>query len=142
MTDVWRPPPLDWVKINVDASFILAQNKSCSGVIIRNSSGEIIATCCNLTWPVSSVFMAEAKAVVHGLKLATDLGFQHLIIESDSRSIITKINSKQNEMSEISALTWEAKAMARQFHSCIFQFVGREGNRAAHLVAREGIRGA
>lgn len=114
------PPSAGRVKINIDASFILAQNKAYSGIIIRNNHGEVMVVCCKLTWLVSSIFLVEARALVHGLKLAADLGFQHLIVESDSHTIINKINSIQNGQSEISALTWEAKAMGGQFQSCSF----------------------
>ena len=39
--------------------------------------------------------MAELKALLFGLSLVVEHGFQHVILESDSLSVITRLNSYQ-----------------------------------------------
>lgn len=39
----------------------------------------------------SSVFMAEAVAVLHGFQFAQEMGFLHAILESNSRTDILKL---------------------------------------------------
>lgn len=136
----WSPPPDDVLKINVDANINLAQYRACLGSVIRDSHGEIMGSCCKLTWPISSVFLAEAWAIVHGLQFASDLGFHRIIVESDSRGIIKRINNKEDDSSEVSALIWDAKEIAKKFSICAFQNVGRDGNGAAHSMSQFGIR--
>ncbi|PKU73176.1 hypothetical protein MA16_Dca021367 [Dendrobium catenatum] len=37
----WHPPPLDWIKINVDAS-LLDSNLASIGVVVRDSKGRLL----------------------------------------------------------------------------------------------------
>ena len=39
---LWKPPPDDYIKINVDASYVESINVASVGVVARNSSGEVI----------------------------------------------------------------------------------------------------
>ncbi|MBA0803308.1 hypothetical protein Gohar_013538 [Gossypium harknessii] len=39
----------------------------------------------------SSVFMVEAVAVLHGLQFAQEMGFLHVVLQSDSRTVILKL---------------------------------------------------
>lgn len=73
--------------MNVDASVHLAQHRAYSGVVIRDNHGEVMGACRKLTWPVSSVFLAEARAMVHGLQFAEDLGFQNVILGPPSERL-------------------------------------------------------
>ncbi|KAA3458961.1 reverse transcriptase [Gossypium australe] len=92
----WSPPPISFVEINVDAGFSLTQRKTRSGVIIRDEHGQIMGAC--------SLFAAEALVAVHGLRFALDLSFQLVILESEFRSVIQKLNTSSEDFSEISAL--------------------------------------
>ncbi|KAL4291617.1 hypothetical protein GQ457_14G019080 [Hibiscus cannabinus] len=70
----------------------------------------------------SSVFMAEAKAAIHGLTFAADLGFHHVILESDLKTLVRKVVNKEDDFSEIR----------------VFCFTPRQGNRVAHAIAAIG----
>lgn len=73
---IWTPPPTGIIKINVDVGFQLPQKRACSGVILRNDKGFLMGACCHLTWPVCNSFVAEAVAVIHGLRFAAEMGFK------------------------------------------------------------------
>ncbi|KAK9001972.1 hypothetical protein V6N11_024665 [Hibiscus sabdariffa] len=87
-----------YVKVNYDASF-----KS-------NAS----------SYHVASSTAAEAQAAIYGLNFASDLGFQWVEMEGDSRAIVTKLLSASSDTSEMSALIGEAKGLARNFRDCKF----------------------
>ncbi|MBA0877235.1 hypothetical protein Goshw_016652, partial [Gossypium schwendimanii] len=70
----WLPPPLSFLKVNVDASFSFSLQKACSGVIIWDEHGQIMGACSRLTTHVPSVFAAEAMAVVQWLHFASEMG--------------------------------------------------------------------
>lgn len=59
---VWSPAPDGRVKINFDAAFLQSQNKSCSGVVIRDTRGRILASKTVMHKEVGSPFAAEAFA--------------------------------------------------------------------------------
>ncbi|KAK8497281.1 hypothetical protein V6N11_050252 [Hibiscus sabdariffa] len=107
----WIAPNFPFVKINYDSSFRQDVFSACT---------------------------AEAQAVVHGLQLAVDLGFHHVILEGDSMVVTTRLKSEKEDLSEISAIIWDAKYLSRSFATCRFQFTHREGNQVAHAVARGG----
>ncbi|KAE8678736.1 hypothetical protein F3Y22_tig00111402pilonHSYRG00179 [Hibiscus syriacus] len=76
---VWMPPTDSVVKVNVDASFSSACTSSCSGFMVRDSAGLIMASGFRLNKNLQSVFAAKALAVVQGLRFALYLGFQDIV---------------------------------------------------------------
>lgn len=133
----WSPPPIGMAKINVDASYNENLKKSISGIVIRNESGEILGACIRFTHHVFSVCAAKAWSVLHGLHFAHDLGFLSVPLEGDSKTVFNKVNSQEDDWSEISAITWSIKELAQGFHVCRFGFIGRSGNNAAHEMAKK-----
>ncbi|MBA0692355.1 hypothetical protein Goari_009926, partial [Gossypium aridum] len=43
-------------------------------------------------------------------------------------------------VADISALTWSAKEIAKEFHARAFHFIGQFGNKTAHAMVQEGSR--
>ncbi|KAK5825688.1 hypothetical protein PVK06_020546 [Gossypium arboreum] len=74
----------------------------------------------------------------HGVQFASEMGFRYVIAESDSRLVINKIHSKEDNYSETRPLTWDLEASTRNFLECRFQFVTREGNSVSHAMAGDG----
>ncbi|KAH1108583.1 hypothetical protein J1N35_012351 [Gossypium stocksii] len=58
----WKPPVESYIKINFDGAFDLQQNRSGSGVVARNSLGEILASKSVIHSSVLSLFAAETLA--------------------------------------------------------------------------------
>ena len=57
-------------KLNVDAAFSAKEKAGASGVVLRNSQGIFMAGSSTYLPHVSLAAMAEALAMLHGLKLA------------------------------------------------------------------------
>ncbi|KAL4354038.1 hypothetical protein GQ457_06G007780 [Hibiscus cannabinus] len=133
----WSAPSPPFVKANFDAKFCSVSHSSWSAVIIRDNQGHVLGACCCKALQIPSPFVAEAMSLIHAISLADDLGFHSVIFEGDSLTLIKKMNSDALDFSEISALVWEAKGLARNLHACRFLFVPRGGNQAAHALARE-----
>ncbi|KAK5771303.1 hypothetical protein PVK06_047499 [Gossypium arboreum] len=136
----WVPPLPNWVKINVDTGFSAARQHAASGFIIRNDEWLIMGSGFKTHNLVRSVVLDEATVVLHGLQFAPEMGFSNVILESDSRPVIQNLQSSKEDYSEIRPLTWDAKALARNFSSCRFEFVARDWNSAAHAMAVEGLK--
>ncbi|KAK9011083.1 hypothetical protein V6N11_043940 [Hibiscus sabdariffa] len=86
----------------------------------------------------SSVFKAEARAAVHGLSFASELGFHCVILESDSKTLINKLKSIGDDSSEIRPFISDIKDLTHLFNECKFSFAGRDSNKAAHAIAAMG----
>ncbi|KAL4363027.1 hypothetical protein GQ457_04G030370 [Hibiscus cannabinus] len=131
----WQPPPVETVKANFDTVFKLTSGVASSGVVVRNSSGEIMGASFRSFGPVPSSFAAEASAAIHAIELVVDLGFSRAIIEGDSLTVIKKLMAKMRDLSDICSLIWDAKSKAQNLLACSFSFVPRLGNQATHLLA-------
>ncbi|MBA0776670.1 hypothetical protein Gotri_011635 [Gossypium trilobum] len=83
--------------------------------------------------------MAEAIAMLHGIQFASEMGFMLVILERDSKIVIKNVQSIEEDYSETRPITWDVKALARNFLVCRFEFIAREGNTVAHAVAEEGM---
>ncbi|KAE8673843.1 hypothetical protein F3Y22_tig00111769pilonHSYRG00017 [Hibiscus syriacus] len=84
---------------------------------------------------ITLAFAAEATATIYVVDLAVDLGFIDVVIEEDSKAVISKLSSENTDYSEICALIWEAKGKARELYACTYRHIHRMGNKAGHLFA-------
>ncbi|KAK8640058.1 hypothetical protein V6N13_138421 [Hibiscus sabdariffa] len=137
---VWSPPEANIIKINFDAHFNYAINKSISGIIARNSLGHIMAACAYPHISVADPFIAEAKACEMVVSFPIDLGFRRIQVEGDSLSIIKKLNSTIADKSVLSPIVNDINSMRDFFELVTFAHVGRLGNEAAHELARVAVQ--
>ncbi|KAL4281614.1 hypothetical protein GQ457_03G026570 [Hibiscus cannabinus] len=134
----WVPLHENQVKINVDASFSSTATRSTSGMIIRDNKGLILGAAYWANFRVHSVFEAEALAVLQGLQFGKDIGCNDVCVEGDAKSIIRKLQLGLEDLSTVCPIISDIKAFAKQFRSCSFTFVGRNGNRSAHAMEEVG----
>ncbi|KAK8674149.1 hypothetical protein V6N13_112445 [Hibiscus sabdariffa] len=66
------------------------------------------------------------------------MGFNDVVVESDSRAVISKLCSQGSDLSEMEIYTRDAKRLAGFFLSYIFSFVARNSNNVVHALAAEG----
>ncbi|WCJ39857.1 hypothetical protein M5689_020811 [Euphorbia peplus] len=84
----WIPPPVDWLKLNCDASFVNNQRPSVVGFVFRDYKGSVLlcgAIPLGMCW---SVEHAEILAIVNGIIYAEQCGSHKLIVASDSVNAI------------------------------------------------------
>ena len=88
----WENPPLNWVKINSDASVVGINCSAAIGGVARDSSGRWL-------WGFSGrignseVDGAELSAVKKSLEFAWERRTQRIIIETDSSNVFKWLNS-------------------------------------------------
>uniref|UniRef100_A0A803MDU4 RNase H type-1 domain-containing protein n=1 Tax=Chenopodium quinoa TaxID=63459 RepID=A0A803MDU4_CHEQI len=91
----WDPPPQNFLKINVDASFIKhSKQAGCAG-ISRDDKGNWIQ---GFQWKgyFSSAKDAELKAVSLALNWITENGWQNCHIETDCKTIVLELTDRNN----------------------------------------------
>ncbi|PPD68766.1 hypothetical protein GOBAR_DD34353 [Gossypium barbadense] len=89
----WKALEGSLIKINCDAFFDRHGHKAALGVVIRNGRGDILVSTTRLNTEVGSTFDAEALACLDGVLTGVSLGLTEVIVEGDSRSIISKCKS-------------------------------------------------
>ncbi|XVF08999.1 hypothetical protein REPUB_Repub07fG0052500 [Reevesia pubescens] len=65
-------------------------------------------------------FGAEAMAACKALELAHDLGFAEILLEGDALSIISRLQTCVEDLSNTGLFIEEARALAGTFRNCTF----------------------
>ena len=134
----WSPPPTNFVKLNVDAA--IAQNSLAIAVVARNEQGAVLMAWSKML-PKRSPITAEAEAILWALHLAKGENWRKIIVESNSKICIDAIldhsASHQWTISSLLSDIWQQKL---SFVSCLFFWIKRSGNAAAHEVAKYTIQ--
>ncbi|GLT35678.1 hypothetical protein SLA2020_101090 [Shorea laevis] len=137
----WTRPPPEFMKINVDASYVSNCDLAALAMVGRNFDGELLI---GRTWrcSASSPLMAEASALLKAIQYATDMGLNYVIFESDNEALISYAQEAFKPSPwEISSIIRSIRGLSSSKPSYSFSFVPREGNRVADWVARATARG-
>lgn len=89
---------------------------------------------------VASAFAAEAWACFLVLKVGLENGWDRVIVEGDSLSVIKKCQSKSPDRSQIGALISNIQHLGSFFHDLKFSYVPRSGNTLAHDLAHSKMK--
>ena len=84
----WKPPSVDFVKINVDGVVFSYENKFGIGVVICNHEGQVLATQSLKLHQAYSPSLIEAIVVYSGIILASNIGFHKAMVEGDSKVVM------------------------------------------------------
>jgi ribonuclease HI len=85
----WRCPDHGVVKLNVDASYVMADGSAGTGMILRDSNGTAIFAACRTLFHCFDPLEAELEACVEGLRLALQWSSEPIELESDCLEAIT-----------------------------------------------------
>ena len=130
----WKPPPSDWIKLNVDAT--LSISTTSISVVARDHRGEVLKAWTNNIL-ASDPTIAEASAIPWALELAIQENYLKVIVESDAKICVDNLNGYPEEWSwEISSLCNNSLDFVLRFVSCSFCWTKREANTMAHSLAR------
>lgn len=113
---------------------VLRRAPAAAGIIIRNSSGEVIkATAFSLGSAPS--FVSEAVALHLGIQAAIRLGIMNLIVEGDNLLVINAVQKLWKSPWKIDHIIKDVQALLHHFSEITFRHIYREGNRAADWIA-------
>ena len=91
---VWKPPSCGHYKVNTDGVVFSNRKQASAGVIIRDDSGEVVATL-SKKWkcPLGAV-KVEAKALEVGVNFARDVGIKDVELETNSLEIYNAVQGQ------------------------------------------------
>ena len=84
----------------------------------------------------NSVVALKVVAAVKTLYFAAKLGISSIVLEDDSEIVIKALVSEDTSFAVHGHLVEEAKLLSASFIFCSFSHVKRQGNSAAHHLAR------
>ncbi|CAL1374557.1 unnamed protein product [Linum trigynum] len=130
----WKSPPAGSFKINVDAA-IFEGNGSGFGVVIRDANGECCLAGVKRTRRQWLPEFAEAAAISFGLEVAKRYNFLPGLVETDCLVVVQRIQNEDEDETEMAEVCKELRVQLLEAGGLNITFVGREANRAAHLMA-------
>ena len=131
----WLPPPPGWMKCNTDGSSDGAPGPSTAAGLFRNSRG-FVHYCYVLKIGNLYAFEAELIAVMRGIQIAREKGWNKLWLESDSTYVVQLFLTRSVEV------PWKYKNRWRNvlhlLSTMTFQVTNiyREGNAVADALSK------
>ncbi|KAM1160595.1 hypothetical protein ACFX19_034183 [Malus domestica] len=136
----WQKPRFGTIKINTDAAWCKDTMRIGVGWLGRDFAGLLQAAGGIGSGFCHSANATEASAIRYALLACIDHGFNDIIIESDASSIIKMLKKEMLVDFSIECILSDIEVLAQKLRSVSFAFVPREGNRAAHSVAKYAFK--
>lgn len=112
-TRKWKPPPEEFVKINLDGAYYPESGMGGWGYIARAPDGDILFAAagplCNLSEPLQ----AKSNAFLKAVDLSENFGMGKVIFEIDCLNLKQTVCSDASERATLGALFREAKYRLR-----------------------------
>ncbi|KAJ1395593.1 Ribonuclease H superfamily [Sesbania bispinosa] len=120
-------------KINTDVAYSSQTGKGYLACMTSNSVWKIeFGLIRNIQKKYALV--AEALTFRDGLTTTHNLGLQSVILDSDFINLV-RCCTKEINKGEIEHIIRDIRSLKNSFISCGFTWTGREGSKAAHIVA-------
>ncbi|XVF52726.1 hypothetical protein PTKIN_Ptkin05aG0041600 [Pterospermum kingtungense] len=136
VVDPWEKPLIDVLKCNVDVAVFSASQTMGHGMLIRNDRGEFVATKSLVSSGVYAVKEREVLGLLHALRWIKELGYERVIFELDSKTVVDVVNSSLLDVSEFGSLVSTCKNLLYDSIGFSVVFVKRGKNAAAHCLAQ------
>ena len=132
----WSPPQSGHYKVNVDGVVFSKRKQVGIGVIIRDSTGMVIAALSQkLALPLGALEI-EAKAMEVGVQFALDVAVRDVTMEGDSKCICDALQGRGETASSVQNVVAGTIHLAQAFRNIIFSHTKRQANVPAHLLAQ------
>jgi ribonuclease HI len=136
---LWTPPQADELKLNVDGAFMVQTNQAGAGTILHRSDGSVVFSACRVLWRCSSALEAELMACLEGIRLATDMGHQQIVVEKDCQELVLLATNEERNRSPLGHLIEDLRLLLASAHIVGFVKIPRVCNSASHELARFGM---
>jgi ribonuclease HI len=136
---IWQAPPHGWFKCNVDVGFHKELNKTSTGWCLRDHTGRFLRA--ETTWIDGncSILEGESLALLEALRVLEQRGITHVVIESDSKSVVEAICHLRGDYSEFSFIISQINNILRCNPNFEVKFVKRQTNMVSHTLVRAAI---
>ena len=131
----WLPPTPEFLKINVDASFVEAISAASVGVVVRNHSGEVLISSWDYIGTCLSAEEAELRAAISGLYIGITL-HKPIILETDCSFVASVFANDNLDRSNLVDLKKEALSVSKMMSTLKITKINRKANMVAHEIAK------
>lgn len=123
---------MDLVKINFDSANCSSTNKSGLGVVIRDSMGQVLASCSKVVNQAYGSSGVEAMACYRNWR-------ENEVLEGDSLLVVKALTNSKSSMSHIGPLINDAKYYSNSFEKLLYSRITRDCNSVTHNLAKHAL---
>lgn len=105
----WEPPPLNFLKRNVDGALFFDHKKSGIGCLLRDHQGQTLMAASLVDNCVINPESNEALAILRSLQLCLRQGIHGLIIECDCSLLVEEITAPDTSNSALGNIILESE---------------------------------
>lgn len=131
----WKAPTDTIIKVNVDVGFIDPKHYQVAAVG-RNKEGECMGWRVRQLVGQPPAVVGEARAALEGMTLATEMGWEEIVLGVDCAQIAAAIQNRVDDSClSFGALMSHCLQLSSSFRFFSSSFVKRLGNKLAHALA-------
>ncbi|XP_074282762.1 uncharacterized protein LOC141607307 [Silene latifolia] len=130
----WVAPPEGYVKINVDAGVQEGMGVNL-GMVCRDGRGGVIWGATLVLEQLWDSRIAEAVAVLEGVKEARRRGHANIVVESDCLQVVEALQKSRPGRSVFDLVLADIFSLRSSFNSIVWSFTSRLNNGVAHALA-------
>jgi ribonuclease HI len=131
----WSPPPLNSLKLNVDAH-LTSDGRWGFGWILRGSDGRCAGAGSRVCQGSNDVDLAEVTGLHEALHFVESAHLSNTIIEMDAEKIVNAVQKRSFPRTSWGQLARSCSRVCDQLGNVTVKWVSRQGNQAAHVLAR------
>jgi ribonuclease HI len=135
----WTNPPENWVKVHCDAALDKTRGLFGMGVVVWDSDWRLLAAKSLIRRGRVEPVVAEGMACYYDVNLCKAMGFLNIWLEGDAKLICDALNKRSSENSSYGHLIEDIGMVLLSFNQWKCTRICREGNEAAHILAREAL---
>jgi hypothetical protein len=133
----WKPPLMNFVKINWDVALDHRNLVLGIGIIARDDAGQFLSVCSMKKQMSVRSVVTEAIAAFYAMLFAKENGYKHMCFEGDALKIVQEVNSNYPCDSSNGHFMEDIKTGLLSFDFSQFNHVKREANMATHVLAKQ-----
>ncbi|XP_071933973.1 uncharacterized protein [Coffea arabica] len=122
-----------------DAAMDKKRSRGGLGITTKDHNGKLVKAWAIPTGMMKDAAILEAEAIRSAMLKALEEGWTSLLIHSDCKGLVDRINHKCFGLSLLDVLVEDIVHLRRSFWRCSFIFIGREYNRTNHDLAKFAI---
>ncbi|KAM5549769.1 hypothetical protein ABKV19_000934 [Rosa sericea] len=134
----WLKPPIGFLKLNVDGTRSNQSGFIGAGGVIRDHNGDWLSGF-SINLGVGQIINAEARGMLSGLKLASDLNIRKLEVESDSAIFVKLLIDGCPISHPLGNIINSCRHLINGFEDVRIRHIFRECNYTADALAKGSL---
>ena len=125
---------MDVVKINFNGVVCSKEEKAGVGVVVRDATGLVLASCAKIMHQPYKAAKVESLAAATALSFATNLDFQRVVLEGDSMEVIQALRENDQSLTTTGLLLEDVRMLYQNFEQLLYSHTKSDGNAVAHSM--------